>query len=396
ATCRWARRARPGTRAPGRCPSACRYAASGTEGRACTVLTESTGTLVLEGAKGCPDQVHPNAEGRGYYHALLLGDGLARLARRGGSGLSVPERLVLMDDAEALVASGDLDVAQALTLATKLLRPEDSDLRPEDTALIAGAAGVVGGVRDDYVPDTRVPHRARFVQGLFGGLARRLGFVSRPGEGEDQGMLRPLLVWMVANVGQDAALRAEARKLAVRWLEDRSSLTSDEAWAVLSTAAAEGDAALHQRLREALRTTSDSRERQLLFSALGTFRDAALSRASLELLLAPEVDAREALPILFGLLSETPTREVAFDFLREHFEPLRQRLPRDTATWLLATGGAFCDAEHRQQVADFFGPHSKQIEGGERVLAQSLERVDLCIAQRAALRPGLERFLGRY
>ena len=105
---------------------------------------------------------------------------------------------------------------------------------------------------------------------------------------------------------------------------------------------------------------------------------------------------REALPILFGQLSEPPTRASAFGFLREHFEPLRQRLPRDVATWLLATGSFFCDAEHRQQVADFFGPHAQHIEGGERTLAQSLERVDLCIAQRAALRPGLERFLTRY
>ena len=40
--------------------------------------------------------------------------GLERLARGGGRGLSVPERRVLMDDARALVSSGDLDVAQAL------------------------------------------------------------------------------------------------------------------------------------------------------------------------------------------------------------------------------------------------------------------------------------------
>ncbi|MCY1020411.1 M1 family metallopeptidase [Pyxidicoccus sp. MSG2] len=374
---------------PWRVPVCVVYTAGGTRARACTVLAEPTGTLVLKEAKACPEQVHPNADGRGYYHALLRGDGLERLARRGGQGLSITERRVLMDDAQALVASGDLDVAQALTLATRLLRPEDPDL-------VQGAVGVVDSVRDEFVPDSLLPHRARFVRGLFGPLARRLGFVSRPGESEDQRMLRPLLVWMVANVGEDAALRAEARKLALRWLEDRSTLPLDATSAVLGTAAATGDAALHQRLREALRSTPSGRERELIFGALGTFKDPALSRASLELLLAPEVDAREALPILFGQLSEPPTRAGAFGFLREHFEPLRQRLPRDISTWLLATGSFFCDAEHRQQVADFFGPHARQIEGGERTLAQSLERVDLCIAQRAALRPGLERFLTRY
>ncbi|WP_164009458.1 M1 family metallopeptidase [Pyxidicoccus trucidator] len=374
---------------PWHVPLCVRYVAGGTEGRACTVLTEPTGTLVLDGAKGCPDAVHPNADGRGYYHALLLGDGLERLARGGGRGLTVPERRVLMDDARALVSSGDLNVAQALTLTTRLLRPEDPDL-------VEGAVAVVGGVRDEFVPTSHLPHRARFVRGLFGPLARRLGFEQRPGESEDERMLRPLLVWMVANVGEDPALRAEARRLTLRWLEDRSVLSQDAAYAVLGTAAASGDAALHQRLREALRTTPSGRERDLLFNALGTFKDPALSRASLDLLLAPEVDAREALPILFGQLAEPPTRAGAFAFLREHFESMLQRLPRDSAAWLLATGGYFCDAGQRQQVADFLGPHALRIDGGARALAQSLERVDLCIAQREALRPGLERFLGGY
>ncbi|GHG65665.1 aminopeptidase [Comamonas sp. KCTC 72670] len=370
-------------------PVCVRYAAKGREGRACTVLSEPTGTLHLDDARSCPDWVHPNAEGRGYYHAMLRGDALERLMRQGGKGLTVAERRVLMDDAQALVASGDLDVAQALTLASRLLRPEDADL-------VMGAAELVASVRDDFVPQASLPNRARFVQSLFGGQARRLGLMPRTGESEDLRMLRPWLVWMVTKTGEDAQLRAEARELALRWLEDRRSLPMDSAHAVLSAAAAWGDAALHQRLLEALRATTEDRERELLFSALGGFHDATLARASLALLLAPDVDTREALPILFRQFEELPTRAGALDFLTTHFEALRNRLPRDIAPWLLSLGGSFCDAEHREQLATFFAPHASALEGGERALAQSLERVDLCIAQREALRPGLERFLSRY
>ncbi|QQR43259.1 M1 family metallopeptidase [Myxococcus xanthus] len=370
-------------------PVCVRYSAGGTEGRACTVLSESTGTLSLDGAKACPDWVHPNAEGRGYYHALLRGDALERLTRQGGRGLSIAERRVLLDDAEALVASGELDVAQALTLATRLLRADEPDL-------VTGAAALVASVRDDFVPRAAWPNRARFVRGLFGGQARQLGFVPRPGESDDVRMLRPRLVWMVAQSGEDALLRTEAGKLALRWLDDRRSLSMDAAQGVLGGAAASGDAVLHQRMLEALRTTTESRERDLLFTALGGFQDAALASASRALLLAPDVDTREALPILFRQLEEQSTRAGAFDFLREHFETLRERLPRDIAPWLLGTGGFFCDAEHRARFAAFFAPYAPTFEGGERALAQALERVDLCIAQREALRPGLERFLRRY
>ncbi|TQF12306.1 M1 family metallopeptidase [Myxococcus llanfairpwllgwyngyllgogerychwyrndrobwllllantysiliogogogochensis] len=373
---------------PWQVPLCVRYAVGAKEGRVCTVLTEPTGTLELTEAKGCPDWVHPNADARGYYHALLRGDGLERLTRQGGRQLTIPERLVLMADAQALLSSGELDVSQALTLVARLSEG-GSDL-------VNSAAGVVGSVHTDLVPNALRPHRARFVRGLFGNRARSVGFVSRPGESEDLRLMRPTLMWMAATEGEDPKLRAEARRLTLRWLEDRTALPPEDAATVLQSAAVAGDAALHQRLRDAARAAATEQERGLLFGALGSFRDAALARASLELLLDAKVDTREALAILFGQLSEAHTREVAFGFLREHFDTLRERLPRDLSTWLLSGGGFFCDAEHREEVARFFGPRARDFEGGERALAQSLERVDQCIAQREALRPGLTRFLARY
>ncbi|MCP3104066.1 M1 family metallopeptidase [Myxococcus sp. K15C18031901] len=372
-----------------RVPLCVRYGVGATEGRACTLLEGATGALELTEAKGCPDWVHPNADARGYYHAMLRGDGLEKLAARGGARLSVAERLVLLDDARALLGNGELDVGQALGLVARL--------GTGDATLVSSAAGVVDSLRADFLSAAMQPHRARFVRGLFGARARALGFVSKPGESEDVRQSRPTLLWMAANVGADPALRAEARRLTLRWLEDRSALPPQDADTVLLTAAATGDAALHQRMRDAVRGASTAHERELLFLALGGFRDATLARASLELMLAPEVDTREALPpILLGQLTEPTTRPQAFAFLREHFDTLRERLPRDLSTWLLTTGGFFCDVAHRQQVADFFGPRAPDFAGGERALAQTLERVDLCIAQREALRPGLERFLTRH
>ncbi|WP_408889343.1 M1 family metallopeptidase [Myxococcus faecalis] len=370
-----------------RVPLCVRYAVGQKEGRACTVLTGARDTLALPEAKGCPDWVHPNADARGYYHALLRGDGLEKLARRGGARLTVPERLVLMADARALVGSGELDVGQALTLVARL--------GEGDAELVSSAAEVVDSVHRDLVPDSLRSHRARFVRGLFGGRARAVGFVSRPGESEETRLMRPSLLSMATTEGEDPRLRAEARRLTLRWLQDRSTLAPEDRATVLNAAAAAGDAELHERLRAAARTATDE-ERRLLLATLGGFRDVTLAKKSLELLLDAKVDTREALAILFGLLSEAPTREVAFTFLHEHFDALRERLPRDLTTWLLGGGGFFCDAAHRDEVARVFGPRARDVEGGERVLAQSLERVDQCIAQREALRPGLTRFLARY
>src|SRR5690606_10238385 len=48
-------------------PVCVRYAGAGPRGRACTLLTEPSGELVLSEAKACPAWIAANEEARGYY-----------------------------------------------------------------------------------------------------------------------------------------------------------------------------------------------------------------------------------------------------------------------------------------------------------------------------------------
>lgn len=43
----------------------------------------------------------------------------------------------------------------------------------------------------------------------------------------------------------------------------------------------------------------------------------------------------------------------------------------------------------------FFKERAARYPGGPKILARTLESVDLCIAQRESLQPGLVRFLSR-
>jgi len=119
------------------------------------------------------------------------------------------------------------------------------------------------------------------------------------------------------------------------------------------------------------------------------------------LLLSKDIDLRESFyPLLFGPLSYADTREVPFEFVKQHLDALLKRLPRevgeDYAAMLPSVGGSFCDAKQRDELDSFFADRVKDYNGGPRTLAQTLESIDLCIAARKSLAPELTAFLNKY
>ena len=53
------------------------------------------------------------------------------------------------------------------------------------------------------------------------------------------------------------------------------------------------------------------------------------------------------------------------------------------------------EAAAREEVRAFFEPRTSRLPGGPRAFAQAMESMDLCIAQRESIQPGLVRFLSR-
>ena len=370
-------------------PVCVRYGTGKQSARACTLLTQKTGELVLTGATGCPEWVVPNADARGYYQSKLEGDLLGRLTRGGAKQLSLTERMGLLGDAQALMASNELPVDAALGVVTSLLPTDDRDL-------LTGALGMVGSLRREFIPEALRPKYAAFVRRTFGDKARALGLQPRPGEDEDTRLLRPSVVRVVALLGEEPSLLAGSRELARKWLEDRRAISPEMVEVVLQLAAVKGDATLHQRLLAEAKKTQDPAERGKLFAALGSFRDPALARASTALLLSEDFSTLEVLMGLAnGMLTEETTREQFYTYVKEHFDALMARMPNEVGGHLPALGGAFCDATHRQDVETFFQERAARYPGGPEILERTLEGVDLCIAQRDSLQPGLVRFLSR-
>jgi alanyl aminopeptidase len=195
-------------------------------------------------------------------------------------------------------------------------------------------------------------------------------------------------------------LIGEATRLARRWLEDRHAVDPDLAGSVLRVSAKFGDKDLFDAFYAAAKKTQDQEDRQRLVNALGTFRDPALARAAMEIVLTDDFDTRLSFGLLFGPTGNPGTRDLPFRFVKEHYDRLVAKLPRAVSSDLSAelpwVGGGYCDEEHRAEVEAFFKDRAPKITGGPRTLAEALEVIHLCSARREAQQASLVDFLQKY
>ncbi|MFO0760654.1 MAG: M1 family aminopeptidase [Byssovorax sp.] len=352
-------------------------------GRACTLLSGPSATFTLPPAKRCPTLFVPNAGGFGYYHVAYAPKDLDALLGKGAKSLTLAERLAALNDVMSLVRSGALPLAEVLERLPALAKDPNPHMR-------RAVAERLLALPFELVPEALRPAYARFLGATFGKEAHALDLQRKAGEPEEVSSLRSALLALIEGRGDDAALAAEARSLATRWLDDPASVDAASIELVLNIAAGHGDRALFDRLRGALPSATGARRRGQILGALSSFRDPSIARASLEMFLQPDLDPREALPLLE---QDERMGAVVFSFVKERYEPLVARLPSDALVFLPGMVARGCDEAHRAAIEAFFQPKIASIAGGPRALAQALEEVSLCIALREAQGEGLRRFL---
>ncbi|QRN98157.1 M1 family metallopeptidase [Archangium violaceum] len=367
-------------------PLCVRYGTGRQSARACTVMEGETAELALTGARSCPTWLLPNAEGAGYLRASLDGQMLGRLLSTESRQLTRAERVALLGDVRALVSAGALPAADVLGLLPGLAAEKDRQV-------FQASLDLLSLLEPRLLSDARQADRARFLRDIYGARARALGFTPRAHEDEDTRLLRPVLLDIAGKQGGEPKLVAEARQLTAKWLGDRESLAPELVGPTLGIAAAHGDAALHSKLMTALRSEKARKTRDQLIGALGEFTSPELVRENLKLLLDPSGDLRELGSLLRAAAGDVRTRDVAYAFVKEHYEALAARLPEEYVDGLTRTASEYCDPVHRQDAAAFFSERSARAAGGTRTLAQMLEGMDLCIAFKAAQGPGIESFL---
>jgi alanyl aminopeptidase len=370
-------------------PVCARYGAGAASGRACVMLREATGDLPLprlpSAKSGCPDWVMLKEGGHGYYRVALSARDLHTLLAPGKVPLTPRERVVVVSDGNALVSNGKLQLGDALATVPALIEDRSPFVQ-------TAAVNLMGWLQPTFVEPALHPKVARFVDRTLAPRVKELGWRPRREDSSEVGRLRLEVLGMLSTLGADPKLVAPASQLAERWLDDPRALEPEVVETVLRIAAARGDRRLFDRLVSMVKAERDTKRRNRLLAGLAGFRDPALVRASLSLYLADDMDAREGITLLFG--QDLHNRQVTWDFVKEHYDALIAKLPDEMQPGLFSVAD-FCDEAHLAEVRSFFGARAGKVTGAPRQLAQAVEKSSLCIAQKAAHRASLEKFLAR-
>jgi alanyl aminopeptidase len=374
-------------------------AASGGTRRQCLVLSEPRAEVALAETARCPEWLLANDAMSGYYRTLPSHDLMRALLDDGGKRLTLAERVGMVSDLRALVESGQLKAGVVLDLVPVLLREGG-----ENRHILASTASIVAGLDEHLVSDEMRPNYVRFVRKMYGARAQGLGWKAKAGEAEDLALMRRTVVRLMVNQGQDPALVAEGQRMARAWLDDRKAVDSELVDLALGVAARTGDRALYDRVLAEVKKTKQRRDRRRLIETLGTFDDPALVKENLGIFMRGELEPRESTALLFGARRGAHRRAagLAYQFIKDNYDAVVAKMPQGNfagtqfAANLPYVAATECSESARADVEAFFRDRAAKITGGERVLAQVLEVIDLCAKRKAAQQESVAAFLKRW
>ncbi len=348
------------------------------------MLTQAEGSLPLPDT-ACPAWVEANVDGVGYYRPVYGAGQLLALMTQ--ADLNVGELLANLDDAQALTESGDLPLGDAVALALRYAGHAQREV-------VDAALGIISRLEPMIAPAQRDAYAALW-QRAFGERARELGLVARSADSDDDRLLRARWLGRMVDAGADQGLRAQASRLAQRWLKERSALEATDRGLVLRSAAIEGDRAFFDALLAAALNSPSRRERSDIYGALGRFKAPELALAGRQLWLSPEHDIRELMVSGRDQRGDGAVADGLFAFVTDNFSAIAARLPSESVARFPGFFSGLCAADKADQVERFFAPLTGSYEGAASSLKQALESIRLCAVYSDLQQASLSELLRR-
>ncbi len=361
-------------------PVCARFGRKGKSSKQCFLLDQPRHEFAV--ADGCADWYMPNAEAAGYYRFTMATNDFAALKHQSAT-LAPAEQVLFADAISSAFDRGDLQPGDVLDAMPEFAK---SELPQVATALL----GTFEWIHNHVADEATRPALDAYAINLYGAEAARLGLRKRPGDNDATSRLRERLVGFLALVARDkkmrSALNAEGREalgLDKGGKVDLGSLDPDTRGAALKVTVQESGQAAYDAIVNELKTSRQTQQRYELLAALGSTHDEKLGEEARNYALTPQVAVGELFYIYRGNVSEPENRVAFWKWLQPHFDALRGRLPdayQDMLPRLAAVGG--CDNARRAELQGWMAPRIKDIIGGERALAQSLEGVGQCASLR--------------
>jgi aminopeptidase N len=346
------------------------------KGMGCAVLSDAAAHLNVP---NCNKSIFLNANGRGYF-VTDYSDAERKALFARLTDLNSAERIMLRSNEGLLVSLLRRDVGDYLAML-------QATPKPADRTLVEGIVGSLYQLDRQLVTDANRAAWQRTVRSILTGLAPAT-WTAPQGETDEARQSRAAVLFALGRLGADPQVIAGARDIANKFLSDPASVDRTDAQAALAIAAANGDAALFDRLVSAYEQATIPALKETYLGVLTDFSDPALIQRALDYGFSAKLKSQD-LPSYMAQLSFNPfARTVAWSAIKAHWADLQRDVP--TAMGAFVAGvGTFCDPAAKKDVQDFFATHPAGT--ASRSLQRSLESLDRCMAFRAAQQASFDK-----
>lgn len=314
-----------------------------------------------------------NAGGYGFYR-VEYDDTLREQLAANLTELSGGERFNLVGDTWASVLAGATSLSGYLSVVQTITGPF-GELDDNVWAVILGSLGYIRRVLP--LDETVQAEYLSLVRGIVMPGIERLGWEPRATDTPQQGPLRGSLIGMLGAYG-DQTVAAWAKTQYAALQKDKSAVNANLVGAVISTMAANGDAALYDEFFGKYKDPSLTPQQQSRFMyALAGFKQPELIERTLTMCMDGTIRTQDAPHvILSAFMSPRHSRRV-WQFVQEKWDAMLAAWPMQAMPRLVEGITALVDETLESEVQAFFAEHP--VKAGEKAVAQFIELLGIAV-----------------
>ncbi len=331
------------------------------------------------------ESVVANAGGHGFYRVRYAPDLLEALLHRLDT-LAPIERFNLANDGWALAVAGLMPLTAYLDLTAHFRSERDRNVWSVLTGSFYGLNRLV------EAGDRR--RLEALVRDRAGAAYAALGWTPRAGDDELTRQLRGDLVRVLGVLGNDPAIHARALELYRAHLADAAAVDPNVLPALIAVLAHTGDATRYDEFLARFRAATTPQEEQRYLYALAAFRAPELARQTLDRAINGEMRTQDAPFVVRGMLMHVDLRELAWDFVKTHWETMDRLYPKHAMRRLAEGVTGLTTRALETDVHRFFDATKPQFGG--KVLAQYLEQLRVAVTLRERERASLSAYLAKF
>lgn len=351
-----------------------------TKPSACELLTGQHFALKITDAT----PFFANAGAAGYYRSAYSEEDYKSLVADAEKALTAPERIHFAGDQLALMRAGKSTAGDYLSLAASL----KNDSSP---TLLESVAGGITTLWSRVAATSE--QRDALSHWIITTYEPRFTSLGEPGskDSSSQQQLRADLLNLLGRVANDRKVIEESRSIAERYLSGSKDVNPTLATAALDVAAQHGDTALFDRLQQAAEMSKDPILATQALYELARFEDPVLNRRALDYAVSGKVRNQDAARLFAVALQSTATQQSAWQYIQDNWPKVSAQLTTASGGGLVASTGAFCTEEKRDEVTRFFTTHP--VASSASALGRAQNAINDCVALRAGQGSQLQQWL---